>query len=501
MRNLSHQHPWRQAGVISLSVFLGCSLLSVAAGASSGLADSPLASAASQLDGTWTATFTVYSSTIPIAQPGQQLTGLTFTVEGSQISGDISGTIDLKTQTLPTLSGQLYVAQVTSSAIGQGVSCQGEIYFTSQGFSYVGAEYEDSIKCNGGQITGSIDGYRVSGSSTGTSSTTTTTPTPTCGVPTAPFPATGVFVTVTVTNHTGEPVIVYDTAPVGGADRRSSLSNGQSFGYDEETGDYLFVTSQSSGKCVGHWQIEAGGSITLPNKGSPTLSTTTPDSATTTTIAETPCLETATCVIPLLRAPTVSHGVATLVDAKTGVSESLADVRSLVPYDSVHTKSGVARLAVEAGAVTAGASLALVIGAGSVWALPALPIVVLSGTVFQFTSLQTLGDVLYDVTGRSLQPEVRTSEMITRVNYAACGKCVSAGPIPHAETNPNASFSVEITQTYSRVRVYAGAVTVQNLRGAMKTVTVQAGFQSIVRLVGPPTTPGRFAMPKIPFWQ
>ena len=200
MRNLSHQHPWRQAGVISLSVFLGCSLLSVVAGASSGLADSPLASAASQLDGTWTATFTVYSSTIPIAQPGQQLTGLTFTVEGSQISGDISGTIDLKTQTLPTLSGQLYVAQVTSSAIGQGVSCQGEIYFTSQGSSYVGAEYEDSIKCNGGQITGSIDGYRVSGSSTGTSSTTTTTPTPTCGVPTAPFPATGDFVTVTVIN-------------------------------------------------------------------------------------------------------------------------------------------------------------------------------------------------------------------------------------------------------------------------------------------------------------
>ena len=112
--------------------------------------------------------------------------------------------------------------------------------------------------------------------------------------------------------------------------------------------------------------------------------------------------------------------------------------------------------------MTAGASVALVIGAGSVWALPALPIVVLSGTVFQFASLQTLGDVLYDVTGRSLQPEVRTSEMITRVNYAACGKCVSAGAIPHAETNPDASFSVEVTKTYSRVRVYAGAVTVQN---------------------------------------
>jgi len=453
------------------------------------------------LDGTWTATFTVYSSTIPIAQPGQQLTGLTFTVQGSQLSGDIDGTIDLNPQTLPTISEQVYVAQVTSNAIGTGVSCQGEIYFNSQGSSYVGAEYEDSISCNGGQITGSIDGYRVSSSSTETSSTTTTTPTPTCDVPTSPFPATGVFVTVTVTNRTGGPVVVYDTAPAGGASRRSSLLSGESFGYDEETGDYLFVTSQSTGKCLGHWQIEARRSITLRKEGGLTPSTTTPGSSTTNTIAETPCLETATCVIPLLRAPTVSQGIATVVNAKTGISESLTDIRSLVPYDSVHTESGVARLAVKAGAVTAGASLALVIGAGSVWALPALPIVVLSGTVFQLTSLQTLGDVLYDVSGPSLQPEVRTSEMITRVNYAACGRCVAVGRIPHVQQTPRASFSVEITRTYSRVRVYAGAVTVRNVHGAKKTITVQAGFQSVVRLVGPPSSPRRFAMPKVPFWQ
>jgi hypothetical protein len=121
--------------------------------------------------------------------------------------------------------------------------------------------------------------------------------------------------------------------------------------------------------------------------------------------------------------------------------------------------------------------------------------------VFQLASLQTLGDVLYDVSGRSLQPEVRTSEMITRVNYAACGNCVATGAISHAQQTPVASFSVEVTKSYSRVRVYAGAVTVKNLYGAQKTVIVRAGFQSLVGRAGPPTTPSRFAMPKAPFWQ
>jgi ferric-dicitrate binding protein FerR (iron transport regulator) len=91
--------------------------------------------------------------------------------------------------------------------------------------------------------------------------------------------------------------------------------------------------------------------------------------------------------------------------------------------------------------------------------------------------------------------------MITRVNYAACGNCVAAGAIPHAQQTPVASFSVEVTKSYSRVRVYAGAVTVRNRHGEQKTVIVRAGFQSVVRRMGPPTTPGRFAMPKASFWQ
>lgn len=461
---------------------------------------SPLASVASELNGNWTATFTVNFSSVAIAQPGQQLTGLTFSVEGSQISGDINGTIDLTTQTLPTISEQVYVAQVTSNVIGAGVSCQGEIYFNSQGSSYVGTEYEDSISCNGGQITGSLDGYRITGSSTGTS-TTTTTPTSTCGVSAASFPASDDFVIVTLVNQTGAPVVVYGNIPAGGVLRLMSLSSGESFGLSEETGSSISVTPESTDKCLGHWTIESSETITLSKTGSPAASGGS-NSSTTTTIAGTPCLETATCVVPLLRAPTVSHGSATLIDDKTGARESLPNARSLVPYDSVHTSStGVARLAVTAGAVTAGASVALVIGAGSVWALPALPIVVLSGSVFQLASLQTLGDVLYDVSGRSLQPEVRTSEMITRVNYAACGNCVAAGAIPHAQQTPVASFSVEVTKSYSRVRVYAGAVTVRNLHGAHKTVIVRAGFQSLVRSAGPPTTPSRFAMPKAPFWK
>jgi ferric-dicitrate binding protein FerR (iron transport regulator) len=91
--------------------------------------------------------------------------------------------------------------------------------------------------------------------------------------------------------------------------------------------------------------------------------------------------------------------------------------------------------------------------------------------------------------------------MITRVNYAACGGCVAPGAIPHALQTPVATFSVEVTKTYSRVRVYAGAVTVRNRHGEPKTVIVRAGFQSLVRHAGPPTTPSRFAKPKAPFWQ
>jgi ferric-dicitrate binding protein FerR (iron transport regulator) len=74
------------------------------------------------------------------------------------------------------------------------------------------------------------------------------------------------------------------------------------------------------------------------------------------------------------------------------------------------------------------------------------------------------------------------------------------GPIPHL-TSPSASFSVEVTNTYSRISVYAGAVSVQNLNGTKTTVNLEAGFQSVVRLSGPPTKPTRFTIPLHPFWQ
>jgi hypothetical protein len=210
-------------------------------------------------------------------------------------------------------------------------------------------------------------------------------------------------------------------------------------------------------------------------------------------------VELAKCVVPWLRAPTVSHGTASLV--RSGKVVPLTDAQSLLPNDSITTQDGVAHLAVTADAVAASSSIALVIGAGSIWALPALPILVVSGTVFQFASLQTFGSVLYDATGHRLQPEVRTSPMITRVNYAACGACAPSGPVPHLSPSTSASFSVQVTRTYSRIRVYQGAVTVQNRRGKQKTITVRAGFQSVVHLSGPPSAPGRFTFPSHGFWQ
>jgi hypothetical protein len=350
----------------------------------------------------------------------------------------------------------------------------------------------DAVSCGSGGSVGTcvsnVFELSTKGGSSGTTTTTTTTiPTPTCGAPTASYPASGVFVDEQIVNDTGANVVVYDTVPVGYIARDYSMLNGETIIHHEEVGGYLFITSEKTDRCLGRWKITS----------------TTPKSivlsAKSTTTVNNPCIETATCVVPLLRAPTVSHGTASLV--RSGKIEPLADMQLLLPNDSIKTQDGVAHLAVTAGAVAAASSIAIVIGAGSIWALPALPILVVSGTVFQFASLQTFGSVLYDATGRGLQPEVRTSEMITRVNYAACGACAPSGPIPHLSSSTSASFSVQVTKTYSRIRVYQGAVRVQNRHGKQRTVTVRAGFQSVVQLSGPPSAPGRFTIPTHGFWQ
>jgi len=125
-----------------------------------------------QLDGTWSAEFTVETSSVGLAQPGQVLTGLSFKVSGSQITGDFAGTINLT----PTLmdGSYVYFANVTSSVLGADAACSGDLYFVAEGSTYVGTEYTDSITCRGGTIEGSVDGYRE----LGTGPATTTEPTP-----------------------------------------------------------------------------------------------------------------------------------------------------------------------------------------------------------------------------------------------------------------------------------------------------------------------------------
>jgi hypothetical protein len=126
-----------------------------------GAASPALPSPAQQLNGTWTAEFTVGTSTVPLARPGQTLTGITFTVSGTQITGDLSGSIDLT----PTLWNEtsIYLARVTSTLLGSDAACQGEIYFVAEGSPYVGTRYTDSLTCAGGAITGDLAGHRVSG--------------------------------------------------------------------------------------------------------------------------------------------------------------------------------------------------------------------------------------------------------------------------------------------------------------------------------------------------
>jgi hypothetical protein len=63
------------------------------------------------------------------------------------------------------------------------------------------------------------------------------------------------------------------------------------------------------------------------------------------------------------------------------------------------------------------------------------------------------------------------------------------------------TFTAEARSNWARVRTYEGAVTFQNLRGPIRTVTVRAGYESVVRGDTRPTRPKRFRYPSNPFWE
>lgn len=153
------RHPFR---LDELAVACAAAIVALVA-----VGSAPAARAAGPLDGTWTAEFTVETSSVGLARPGQSLTGLTFTISGATISGDFSGTVSLT----PIIwnSSTIYLGNVTSAVLGSDAACSGEIYFSVQGSPYVGTRFTDSITCRGGTITGRVDGYgKLSSSSHGT---------------------------------------------------------------------------------------------------------------------------------------------------------------------------------------------------------------------------------------------------------------------------------------------------------------------------------------------
>jgi hypothetical protein len=103
----------------------------------------------SDYGGTYSATFTVTGSNTPLAQVGQQLTGLTFAVQNGRLSGDITGTIDA--------SGH----SNNASANLLGFSCPGTLSFTISGTA---ATFTGTATCTSGSVTvtGTVAGQRTS---------------------------------------------------------------------------------------------------------------------------------------------------------------------------------------------------------------------------------------------------------------------------------------------------------------------------------------------------
>lgn len=102
------------------------------------------------LDGNWTATFTVQQSQNPLMKQGQQLTGITFTVKGGVISGMLSGTISSTTQPSPSGIAGAVVYPANVNATLDGVSCQGTVNFWFNNDIPQAAD-ESPIVCNDGQ--------------------------------------------------------------------------------------------------------------------------------------------------------------------------------------------------------------------------------------------------------------------------------------------------------------------------------------------------------------
>ncbi|MGZ4385245.1 MAG: hypothetical protein ACXVY3_11660 [Gaiellaceae bacterium] len=99
-------------------------------------------------DGSYSATFTVTSSSTKLAQVGQQLTGLVFTAQNGNLGGDITGAVDA--------SGRAANAQANLI----GFTCPANLTFTLNGSA---VSVSGTAKCASSEATieGKVEGRRT----------------------------------------------------------------------------------------------------------------------------------------------------------------------------------------------------------------------------------------------------------------------------------------------------------------------------------------------------
>ncbi len=97
-------------------------------------------------DGTYRFTFTVTESSVPLAKPGQQMTGLRFNAANGILAGDIAGNVDANGRG----------ANIVVSLIG--FQCPGDLTFGVQGATIT---VEGSANCGGGAVKGKLAGEKV----------------------------------------------------------------------------------------------------------------------------------------------------------------------------------------------------------------------------------------------------------------------------------------------------------------------------------------------------
>jgi len=221
---------------------------------------------------------------------------------------------------------------------------------------------------------------------------------------------------------------------------------------------------------------------TTPPKTTTSPTTTTGTTGTTGTSPGGGCLATATCVVPLLRAPDLVRGQAEVKHAD-GTTECLCHVTALRSGDTIGTnKIGSAAVNFDFNdGFDVFPNTTVRVAAPNLFEM-------LAGVTAwdQLTSFPAVYDGLAEVwAGPSPKPPV--------LPEPSSLPQPTGGPTSHSARAVLQMFTVWTTGSFTRVRDYDGAVRLRNIKGDHeRTVFLRQGFESTIRGTAPPSKPRPF---------